>query len=78
MDIKTSRGVNLTMLILNMLDCLCTGHDTADLTPLSELITNPSEAAKHYLPTMIDNQIEVYAAQITAAIGGNNPTIYRE
>lgn len=78
MDVNTAQGINLSMLVLNLLSCMCNNQQTSDLNPLAELINQPLEAANHFLPTMVDNQVELYAAVFKATIVGTNVTIFRK
>ena len=78
MDVNSARGINLSMLVLNMLSCMSNNQPMSDLTPLSELINQPMEAANHFLPTMADNQYEIYANQFRNTMVGQNVTIFRK
>lgn len=80
MDITSARGINLTMLVLSLLDCMCNNQQVSDLNPLSELINQPMQAAQHFLPTMMDNQYELMAEDIRIALQrtGDNPVAYSE
>ncbi|KAF6041607.1 hypothetical protein EB796_000120 [Bugula neritina] len=79
MDVKQSKGINLSMLVLNLYSCLCSGGVMADLYPLSEIISQPLQAAGHFLPTMVDNQVEAMREVIRVALQTNNenPTAYK-
>ena len=75
MDVNTARGVNLTMLVLSLLDCMCNNDAMGDLNPLSELINQPLQAVRHYLPTMVDSQYGAQADNTRRALlrdGGNS------
>ena len=78
MDVNTARGVNLTMLVLSLLDCMCNNEAMGDLNPLSELINQPLQAVNHFLPTMVDDQYELMAENIRVALqrDGENPAAY--
>ena len=78
MDVNTARGVNLTMLVLSLLDCMCNNEAMGDLNPLSELINQPLQAVNHFLPTMVDDQYELMAENIRIALqrDGENPAAY--
>ena len=78
MDVNSAQGLNLSMLVLNLLSCMCNNQPMSDVNPLAELINQPLEAVHHFLPTMADNQVEVYAATVKATLTGTNVTIYRE
>ena len=44
MDVRQSKGINLTMLVLNMFSCVG-GEAKADLAPLAEIVNQPLQAA---------------------------------
>jgi len=56
MDVKQSKGINLSMLVLNLYSCLCSGGVMADLYPLSEIISQPLQAAVCLLVLYIFHQ----------------------
>ena len=78
MDVNSAQGLNLSMLVLNLLSCMCYNQPMSELNPLAELINQPLEAVHHFLPTMADNQVEVYAATFKATMVGTNVTLYGE
>ena len=78
MDVNSARGINLTMLVLSLLDCMSNNTAMGDLNPLSELINQPLQAVNHFLPTMVDDQYEAQAENIRRALQkeGENPVPY--
>ena len=40
MDVKQSKGIQLSMLVLNMYSCMSTNNNMADINPLAEIV-NP-------------------------------------
>ena len=80
MDVNTARGINLTMLVLSLLDCMSNNEAMGYLNPLTELINQPLQAANHFLPTMVDDQYELLAEQIRRAFQNpnENPVAYGE
>ncbi|XP_067937583.1 E3 ubiquitin-protein ligase rnf213-alpha-like [Watersipora subatra] len=79
MDVKQSRGINLGMLVLKLYSCLGGTSPKADLNPLAEIVNQPLQAATRYLPTMADNQYEIYQESIRLALQSpnENPVAYR-
>ncbi|XP_067936897.1 E3 ubiquitin-protein ligase rnf213-alpha-like [Watersipora subatra] len=79
MDVKQSKGINLSMLILNLYSCLGGAGPKADLNPLAEIVNQPLQAAQRFLPTMEDNNYEVNREMIRKAMqaSGDNPTPYK-
>lgn len=55
MDVKQSKGIHLSMLVLNMYSCLCTNGAKADLNPLAEIINQ-----QHPSDTSVSNKITCY------------------
>ena len=75
MNVKSARGINLTMLVLSVLGCMCNNQAMGELNPLAELINQPLQAVRHYLPTMVDSQYGAQADNTRRALlrdGGNS------
>lgn len=45
MDVRQSKGINLSMLVLNMYSCLGGRDDKGQLHPLAEIVNQPANAA---------------------------------
>ena len=55
MDVKQSKGIHLSMLVLNMYSCLCRDGARADLNPLAEIINQQQQS-----DTSVSNKITCY------------------